>query len=408
MSGFKTAIVIVLICALGYFGYAKFKQIHGAQQGGMMGMGGPASVDVAEVAQHKVQLWNSFEGRLSAVDQAQIRPRVSGPILSVNFKDGAMVTKDELLFVIDPAPYKAEADRLRGQLGSAQAQLALARVEFDRAQKLFASKAISQSDFDTRQNNLNVADAAVKSADAALEAANLNLDYTQVKAPIAGRASRAEVTAGNVVQAGAGAPILTTIESIDPIYADFDMDEATYLRYAAASAEERAKVPVELGLATEKGTPHTCRIESFDNRLDPSSGTIRVRAECENPQDTLVPGLFARIRIADAGKSDVMLVNDRAIGTDQDKKFVLVVGADNKTEYRQVKLGPPAEGLRVVEEGLNPGDKVIISGLLPTMRPGMPVQPNMVAMDAPSAPPAGQAPAAEGGAKDGAAKEGKK
>ena len=397
----KFAIVIVLICGVAYFGYGKFKMAH--MQGGMPGMGGPATVDVAEVAQKKIQLWNEFEGRLTAVDQAEVRPRVSGPIISVNFKDGASVTKDELLFVIDPAPYKAEADRLQGQLGSAQAQMALAKVEFDRAQKLFASKAISQSDFDTRTNNLNVADAAVKSAAAALEAANLNLDYTQVKAPISGRASRDEVTVGNVVQAGAGAPVLTTIESINPIYADFDMDEATYLRYSAASADERAKVPVELGLATEKGTPHSCRIESFDNRLDPSSGTIRVRAECENPQDTLVPGLFARIRIADAGKSDVILVNDRAIGTDQ----------DNKAEYRQVKLGPSAEGLRVVEDGLKPGDKVIISGLLLTMRPGMPVVPNMVAMDAPPSPPPGQAPPenAGGDKKDDAkdnSKDGKK
>lgn len=398
----KLAVIIVVVWAIvGAIGYRIWTGMHmGGPPGGMMG--GPATVEVAEVTPKEVQLWNEFSGRLVAVDEAEIRPRVSGPIESVNFKNGAQVAKDDPLFVIDPAPYRAEADRMQGQLASAQAQQALAETQFARAAALFKTKAISQSEYDQRQNDLNVARAAVKSAEAALEAAKLNLDYTQVRAPIAGRVGRAEVTVGNMVQAGPNAPMLTMIASINPLYADFDMDEATYLRYAKGNGSDRTHIPVQLGLATEKGTPHEGHIESFDNRLDPASGTIRVRAVFENPDGVLVPGLFARIRMADAGKSNVMLVNDRAIGTDQDKKFVLVVNADNKTEYRQVKLGPSAEGLRVIEDGLQAGDKVIISGLLPTIRPGMPVVPELVAMDAPphmpsAGPPggAGEAPKEE-------------
>jgi multidrug efflux system membrane fusion protein len=402
---FKFAVVAAFLSGLGYLGYAKWMAMHmGGPPGGMM-MGGAATVEVAEVAPKDVQLWNEFSGRLVAVDAAEIRPRVSGPIESVNFKNGAQVAKDDPLFVIDPAPYRAEADRQQGQLASAQAQQALAETQFARAEGLFRTKAISQSEYDQRQNDLNVARAAVKSAEAALEAAKLNLDYTQVKAPIAGRAGRAEVTVGNMVQAGPNAPMLTMIASINPIYADFDMDEATYLHYAKENGADRTHIPVQLGLATEKGTPHEGHIESFDNRLDPASGTIRVRAVFENPDGVLVPGLFARIRMADAGTSNVLLVNDRAIGTDQDKKFVLTVNADNKTEYRQVKLGPPAEGLRVVEEGLQAGDKVIISGLLPTIRPGMPVIPQAVAMDAPPHVPNAGPPGGGGDApKDAAPK----
>ena len=411
----RNVIIVVVICGVAYFGYQKFMSTHGAGGPGMMGMGAPATVDIAEVAEAEIQLWNEFSGRLVAVDEAEIRPRVSGPIEAVNFKNGAQVAKGDLLFVIDPDPYKAEADRLQGLLASTQAQQALAETQFRRADELYKTKAISQSEHDQRLNDLNVAQAAVKSAEAALEAAKLNLEYTKITAPISGRAGRAEVTVGNMIQAGANAPMLTMIASINPIYADFDMDEATYLRYASGNATDRTHIPVQLGLASEKGTPHTGHIESFDNRLDPASGTIRVRAVFDNPDGTLVPGLFARISIADAAKTKVKLINDRAIGTDQDKKFVLAVTPDNKTEYRQIKLGPSAQGLRVVEDGLQAGDKIIISGLLPTIRPGMPVAPRLVAMDAPpeapgaGGPPPGEAPKGdakkEGAAKDAAPKE---
>ncbi|TAL38763.1 MAG: efflux RND transporter periplasmic adaptor subunit [Alphaproteobacteria bacterium] len=387
----RNAIVFFVIAVLGYAAWAHYKS--GNKGGPPGGMGMPAAqVEVAEVKEREVQLWNEFSGRLAAVDAAEIRPRVSGPVESVNFKNGAAVQKGDLLFVIDPKPYKSEVARLKGLLASAEAQEALAQTEFSRTEGLFQSKAISQREFDQRRNDLNVAIAAKKSAEAALEAAQLNLDYTEVKAPITGRAGRAEVTVGNMVQAGPNAPMLTMIASISPIYAEFEMDEATYLRYAKATAAERARIPVRLGLATETGTPHEGRIESFDNRLDSASGTIRVRALFDNADGALVPGLFARIRIADAAPSKVLLINDRAVGTDQDKKFVLAVNAENKAEYRQVKLGPPAEGLRVVEEGLNAGDKIIISGLLPTMHPGIDVVPQLVAMDAPPQAPAPPVP----------------
>ncbi|MEZ0225444.1 MAG: efflux RND transporter periplasmic adaptor subunit [Alphaproteobacteria bacterium] len=386
----RNAFVFFVIAVAGYFIWSHFRHPAGPP-GGMMEMP-PAQVEVAEVTAREVQLWNEFSGRLSAVDAAEIRPRVSGPVESVNFKNGASVQKGELLFVIDQKPYKSEVDRLKGLLASAEAQEALAQTEFSRAEGLFQSKAISQREFDQRRNDLNVAKAAQKSAEAALEAAQLNLDYTEVRAPISGRAGRAEVTVGNMVQAGPNAPMLTMIASITPIYADFEMDEATYLRYAKVTAAERARIPCKLGLAADKDTPHEGHIDSFDNRLDSASGTIRVRALFDNNDGALVPGLFARIRIADAAPSKVLLINDRAVGTDQDKKYVLAVNAENKAEYRQVKLGPPAEGLRVVEEGLNAGDKIIISGLLVTMRPGMPVVPQLVAMDAPPQAPPAQTP----------------
>jgi multidrug efflux system membrane fusion protein len=389
----KTLLVLIVIAGAGY---GVWRRIMADQPppNPMMGMG-PAPVSVAVVPARDVQMWNEFSGRLVAVDHADVRPRVTGVIEEVRFKDGAMVNKGDVLFVIDQRAYKAEADRAEGQLAAAKATAAAARREIGRADTLFKEKALSQKDYDTRRSGIDVADANVKIAEAAMEKARLDLDYTEVKAPISGRAGRAEITQGNLVEAGMGAaPILATIVSDAQVYADFDMDEPTFLHYVGAVAGDVTKIPVELGLATETGTPHTGHILSFDNRVNASSGTIRVRALFDNPDHALVSGLFARLLVGTAEKSHVLLVTDRAVGTDQSRKFVLAVGADGKTEYRPVRLGPAVDGLRVVEDGLKEGDKVIVSGLTPMLRPGMPVKPEMVAMDAKDAPPAEQAPAA--------------
>ncbi len=359
-------------------------------------------VNVAPVAEHDVQQWHDYSGRLVAIDHADIHPRISGTIDSVNFKDGATVQKDDLLFVIDPRPYQAEVDRTAGLLASAQAQYALAKTEMARGNALIKDKSISKHDYDQRKNAFDVAEANIKSAQAALDAAKLNLEYTQIKAPIAGKAGRAEVTVGNLVQAGTGGPVLTTIVANNPIYADFEMDEATYMDYAHATSDDVKNAPVMMGLTGEKDTPHTGRIESFDNQLNAASGTIRVRAVFDNQDGTLVPGLFARIRIGSPGKGNVLLITDTAVGTDQDKKFVYVVGDDNKLGYREIKLGATVDNLRVVNDGLKPGEKIVVSGVRIGLRPGAEVAPQVVTMegaDAAAQQPAGRAPAQAGGKK---------
>jgi membrane fusion protein, multidrug efflux system len=359
-------------------------------------------VNVAPVIERDVRQSHDYSGRLAAVDRADIHPRISGVIESVNFKDGATVQKGDLLFVIDPRPYQAEVDRTAGALASAQAQYTLARTELARGNSLIKDKSISKHEYDQRKNAFDVAEANIKSAKAALDAARLNLDYTAIKAPIAGKAGRAEVTAGNLVQAGTGGPVLTTIIANNPIYADFEMDEATYMDYARATPREIGSAPVKMGLTGEKDTPHAGHIESFDNQLNAASGTIRVRAVFDNPDGALVPGLFARIRIGSPGEGNAVLITDAAVGTDQDKKFVYVVGGDNKLSYREVKLGASVDNLRIVNEGLKAGEKIVVSGIRMGLRPGMEVAPQVVSMEAADAAnmqPAGQSPAQSGGKK---------
>lgn len=391
----KILLFIILLGCFGYLGFNKYKAMHPpGMPAGMMGGGVP--VDVAEVQEKEVLMWHEFSGRLTAVEQAMVQPRVGGQIEQVHFKNGAMVKKGDLLYTIDQRPYRTELEQMEGAYASAEASAKLAQTEFTRAEALFKDKAVSQREYDTRQNALNVATAGLKSAAAALDRAKLNMEYTEVKAPIDGRVGRAEVTVGNMVQAGnmGMATTLTSIVSENPIYADFEMDEATFLQYARQK-EGEAPIPVKLGLTSDQDTPYEGRIESFDNKLDIGSGTIRVRAVFDNPDGKLVPGLFARIRIGGDSKEKALLINDRAIGTDQDKKFVLVLGSDNMLQYRPVRIGGPVEGLRVVTEGLQAGDKIVISGLNLKVHPGMPAMPNLVPMDAPpSSPPAEQAPPA--------------
>lgn len=395
MRLFKWFIILVILGGIGYGLYIRLAVPHGPPPGAMMmGGGPPPQVDVAAVIRRDVQTWREYSGRLSATEEAEVLPRVSGMIEKVHFADGAIVAEGDLLFTIDPAPYKAAVDQAQGVLTSAQAQGNLARTEFKRAESLYQDRTISQRDYDQRRNARDVADASARSAQAALEAAKLNLGYTNIRAPIGGRVGRAEITAGNIVQAGPGAPVLTTIVSYDPIYADFDMDEAAYLVYAQAGGMEGTEIPVFLGLTSETGEPHRGRIESFDNRVNPASGTVRVRAVFDNKDGLLIPGAFARIRVGSPVTVSALLIPDTAIGTDQDKKFVLLVGPENKVEYRPVKPGMMADNLRIIEGGLSEGDKIIVNGLQ-RARSGAPVTPQIVPMEGGNVPSA--IPAAAGG-----------
>ncbi|HEY2274055.1 MAG TPA: efflux RND transporter periplasmic adaptor subunit, partial [Steroidobacteraceae bacterium] len=349
--------------------------------------GPPApQVTVAAALSRKVTEFDEFTGRFEAVERVEVRPRVSGYISSVNFKEGSEIKKGDVLFVIDPRPYQAERDRAAAGLAQARSQQVLARSERDRGTKLLAQHAISQEEFDTRTAGSEQAEANVEAAKAALDAAALNLEFTRVTAPISGRISRALVTSGNFVTNGQTP--LTTLVSQDPIYVSFDGDEQEYLKYsrlahdAAADKSHDANSPVLVGLANENGFPHKGVMVFVDNALDPQTGTIRSRALLDNHDRDFTPGLFARIRLQGSAQHDAVLVNDSAIGTDQTVRYVLVVDKGNKVEYRPVQLGPVIDGLRVVQSGLAPGETIVVNGLQ-RVRPGAQVQPQRVAMGEP-------------------------
>jgi len=320
-----------------------------------------AEVDVAAVVSRTITEWQSYSGRLEAVDRVDVRPQVAGTIVSVHFKDGALVKKGDVLFTIDPRPFAAEADRAAAQLAAAQARASYATTDAARADRLIADNAIAKRDYDEKQNAAKEALANVKAAKAAVEAAQVNLGYTQVTAPVAGRVSRAELTVGNVVSTGPNAPLLTTLVSVSPIYASFEVDEQTYLQYLGR--DRNGKVPVALGLANETGYSRKGVVTSVDNRLDTSSGTIRVRASIDNADGSLVPGLYARVKVGGGDAHAAILIDDAAVGTDQAKKFVLVIDANNKVQYREVKLGGLSDGLRIVISGLKPGERIVVNGL---------------------------------------------
>jgi RND family efflux transporter MFP subunit len=343
----------------------------------------PPQVTVAQVLSKSVTEFDEFTGRFEAIDRVEIRPRVSGYISSVNFTEGSEVKKGDVLFVIDQRPYAAELKHARAQLAQAKSALALAKSEKARATNLLAQHAISQEEFDTRASGDEQAEANVELAQAALDTADLNMTFTRVTAPINGRISRANVTLGNLV--ANGQTLLTTLVSLDPIYVRFDGDEQAYLRYTkgerdrAAAGSKDSPSPVLVGLADEAGYPHPGVMVFVDNEVDPQTGTIRTRAKLENRNRAFTPGLFARVRLLGDKKYDALLINDSSVGTDQTVKYVLVVGADNKVEYRPVKLGPVIDGLRVVREGLKANDTIVVNGLQ-RVRPGSPVTPTRVAM----------------------------
>jgi multidrug efflux system membrane fusion protein len=343
----------------------------------------PPQVTVAQVLSKPVTEFDEFTGRFEAIDRVEIRPRVSGYISSVNFTEGSEVKKGDVLFVIDQRPYAAELKHAQAQLAQSKSALALAKSEKVRATNLLAQHAISQEEYDTRSSGDEQAEANVQLAESALDTAALNMTYTKVTSPINGRISRANITLGNLVTNGQ--TLLTTVVSLDPIYVRFDGDEQAYLRSVkeardrAAAGSKDAAAPVLVGLADEAGFPHSGVIVFQDNEVDPQTGTIRTRAKLDNHDRAFTPGLFARVRLLGDKKYDALLINDSAVGTDQTVKYVLVVGPENKVEYRPVKLGPVIDGLRVVREGLKENDTIVVNGLQ-RVRPGSPVTPQKVAM----------------------------
>ena len=339
--------------------------------------GGPP-VSAAAVVEKTIIETQEFSGRLEAIEQVQIRPRVSGFITAINFKPGSQVKKGDVLFVIDQRPFQAEANRAEAAAHSARAKADLAKVELVRAEKLLADKAIAQREYDASASGYKQLDADARASQAQYETAKLNLSYTQVTSPINGRVSKAEITLGNLVDASA---VLTSVVSLDQIYASFDGDEDTYLRVGAA-AHQGKPATVKIGLANETGFPHEGKLEFVDNQLDPRSGSVRMRATLTNADGLLVPGLFARVQLAGStGAKPTVLINERAVNTDQNRKFVFVVGKDNKAEYRPVTLGQQIDGLRVVRDGLKPGEKIVVNGLQ-RVKPGAPITPTVVPMDA--------------------------
>jgi RND family efflux transporter MFP subunit len=345
-------------------------------------------VTVAPAIERVVADWDEFTGHFDAVNSVEVRPRVGGFLQRVGFVEGAIVHQGDVLFVIDQRPYEAEVARAEAVLAQARTRNQLAGMEVERAQKLVNTQAISREELDARTSGRAEGDAGVKGAEAAVLVARLNLEWTVVRAPISGRVGRAEVTPGNVVQAGAPSPtLLTTIVSIDPIYVYFDTDEQAYLKYMGAQATGPKGREVLVGLANETGFPHEGRLNFVDNRVDGTSGTIRARALLANPNGLFTPGLFARVRLLGSQRHPATLVQDQAIGTDQDRKFVLVLKSDNTVEYRPVVTGRVVDGLRTVESGLKPGERVVINGLM-RVRPGMKVAATNAAMVAESAAPA--------------------
>jgi multidrug efflux system membrane fusion protein len=342
-------------------------------------------VSVATVVQSDVAAWDEFSGRLEAVERVDIRSRVAGILQAVHFREGALVKKGELLLTIDPAPYAAEVQRADAQVGAAQARVAQAKGEYERSQRLWTEQAISKREFDERSNGQREADANLRAAQAALQTAQLSLGYTQVRAPVAGRVGKLELTVGNLVAAGPGAPVLTTLVSVSPIYASFDADEqvvARALKDVSSGGDRRLeRIPVQMGTAASSDTPFEGRLQLVDNQVDAKSGTVRARAVFDNKDGQLMPGQFARIRMGQATQATALLVNERAVGTDQNKKYVLVVGAGNKAEYREVTLGASVNGLRVVKDGLAPNERIVVNGLQ-RVRPGALVAPQPVEMSA--------------------------
>ena len=333
----------------------------------------PAEVTVAPAVARQVSDWDEFTGHFESVDAVEIRPRVSGFVQRVAFAEGAIVRRGDPLFYIDARPYEADVARAEAELEQARTRAQLAQGEHERAQRLVATQAISREELDARTSSKAEGDAAVRAAAAALETAKLNLEWTVVRAPITGRVSRAAVTPGNLVQAGPpSATLLTTLVSLDPIYVYFDSDEQAYLKYVNAMRRHAAELPVYVGLTNETGFPHKGKLDFVDNRLDPGAGTIRVRAVIPNPSQLFLPGLFARVRLVGTEQHAVTLIQDQAVGTDQDRKFVLILKPDSSVEYRPVTLGRLVDGLRVVNSGLTPGEDVVINGLL-RVRPGMKV-----------------------------------
>lgn len=349
------------------------------------------AVNAADVVVKSISQWDSFNGRIEAVESVQLRPRVSGYIDKVNFTDGQEVKKGEVLFTIDDRTYRAALEQAQATLERAKTQASLARSEANRTDKLINTNLVSREEWEQRRAAAIQAQADIRAAQAAVDAAQLNLDFTKVTAPIDGRASRALITSGNLVTVGDSASVLTTLVSQKTVYVYFDVDESTYLHYqnlarsGQGASSNHTALPVEIGLAGEEGYPHQGKVDFLDNQLAPSTGTIRMRALLDNAQRQFTPGLFARVRLPGSAEFQATLIDDKAVLTDQDRKYVYIVDKEGKAQRRDITPGRLADGLRIVQQGLKPGDKVIVDGLQKVFMPGMPVNAKTVAMTASTA-----------------------
>ena len=345
-------------------------------------------VSVATVTPHDVVAWNEFSGRLEAVERVEVRSRVAGAVQAIQFREGALVKQGDPLVTIDPAPFQAAVDSAAARVNQAKSHLVWTRKEQERGQQLLGmtAGAISQSSVDQRISANSEAEATLRAAEADLQAAELNLGYTQIRAPVAGRVGKSEITVGNLIAAGPASPVLTNLVSVDPIYAGFDADEQVVTRAlkaldAGANATNQLdRIPVTMITAAGEASPIEGHLQLIDNQIDAQSGTVRLRAVFTNTDGGLIPGQFARLRMGEAKTEPVLAVDERALGTDQDKRFVIVIGADNKAAYREVSLGALSGGLRVVTAGLKPGERVVVDGLQ-RVRPGALVTPTDVPMD---------------------------
>ncbi|WP_407714797.1 efflux RND transporter periplasmic adaptor subunit [Comamonas testosteroni] len=347
-------------------------------------------VQVAEVALQAIRPWDEFNGRIEAVESVQLRSRVSGYIERIAFAEGQEVKKGQLLFVIDQRPYRAALASAQAQLERARAAAGLAQTQDQRARQLVAENAVSREEADTRAATLAQATAQARAAEAELATARLQLDFTEVRAPITGRASRALLTVGNMAQADQS--VLTTLVSQDPVYAYFDADEHSFLRYQKAGLSGRGRA-VRVALVGDSGFAHAGTLDFSDNQLQPGTGTMRLRARLANPDRMLTPGLFARVQMQSSpdrqeAETQALLIDDKAVLTDQDRKYVYVVGEGNLAERRDLTLGRMVDGRRLVEKGLAAGDRLVVGGVQRIYYPGMPVNPRPVASAAAQPVPA--------------------
>ena len=380
-TGLATAASMALV------GLTACKQASGGSESAAAGEPPPAQVTTAQVQLHPVQQWDSFNGRIAAKESVEIRPRVGGYIDSVSFSEGQAVRKGQVLFTIDARPYKTTLASAQAQLQRAKAAQALAKTQDRRARDLLVDRAISAEEADNRAGTLAQTSAEVMAAEAAVAAAQLDLGFTEVRSPITGVAGRAVLTAGNLAQANQS--VLSTVVSQNPVYVYFDADEQSLLRsrQQAVTAKSEAKsaggsggagagaAQVRIGLANEEGFPHTGQVGFTDNRLDPQTGTLTVRATLANDRGLFTPGMFARVQMQGRSDFQAVLIDDKAVLTDQDRKYAYVVGEGGRAERRELKLGRMFEGRRIVESGLQAGDQLVVAGMQRIYYPGMPLAP---------------------------------
>jgi multidrug efflux system membrane fusion protein len=347
----------------------------------------PPEVGVAQVVSKSVQQWDEYTGRISAIDTVELRPRAGGYVQRVAYKEGQDVKQGDLMFQIDPRPYRAALDNALAQLARARVAQRLETIRNKRAQSLIEDNAISHEELDLRRAAQAQSAADVQAAEAAVATAKLNLSFTEVRAPVSGRASRALLTVGNL--ATADETLLTTVVSQDPMYVYFDADENSYLRYKEQERKNERTAQdnaVHVGLANETGYPHTGKVDFLDTQVNPTLGTVRARAVLPNPDRIFTPGLFARVQFVSGQKAQALLIDDKAILTDQDRKYVYAVDKDGKAQRKDIVPGGMVDGLRVVQSGLAPDDRIVVVGLQKIFYPGMPVMPAEVPMNKPSAP----------------------